>query len=323
MTKLLLKCFIASAFDKNDVDKIYEDVYAPILKNLSIRPLRVDKVEHNDDIDDKIISLIEESDFCIADLTFARPSVYYEAGYACGRNKPVIYTIRKDHFKVTLDDPNGFLRVHFDLRMKNIIPWSINDIAFPQKLEKRIKKIILPMLRKMEHVQSQNIEVNTFNKYSLLEKTDKLVNRAKNLCKSRGYSFTKPKPGSIVKNNSFSCLKDKNETSTYIFFYINPTITKKEMEYLNNDLLYYSDRGNNPNRNVHIIFNSFRTIPRTRIKELLTKFKELDHNTFYCLNNLYVALAPTKLYVHFIDSIKSESDFIVRLKNTLNSNTFI
>ena len=75
-----LRCFIASAFEKNDVDTIFTKVVQPVLSKKGIISLRVDRVEHNDDIDDKILELIKECDFCIADLTYARPSVYYEAG---------------------------------------------------------------------------------------------------------------------------------------------------------------------------------------------------------------------------------------------------
>ena len=119
-----LKCFVASAFDRPDVDEVFTKVLVPLLRKLGIRPLRVDRVEHNDDIDDKIFALLDESDFCIADLSYARPSVYYEAGYAAGKGKPVIYLARRDHFKAKQNDPNGNFRVHFDLQMKNIIPWS-------------------------------------------------------------------------------------------------------------------------------------------------------------------------------------------------------
>jgi len=45
---------------------------------MEIKPYRVDIIEHNDDIDNKIIELILKCDICIADLTYSRPSVYYE-----------------------------------------------------------------------------------------------------------------------------------------------------------------------------------------------------------------------------------------------------
>ena len=315
MSKLLLKCFIASAFDKNDVDIIYKNVLAPILRKLSIKPLRVDKIEHNDDIDDKIISLIEESDLCIADLTYARPSVYYEAGYAFGRYKPVVYIVRKDHFKTINDDPNGLLRVHFDLQMKNIISWSIKDKLFPKKLEKRIIKIIFPIIHKKKLIRVQKDEENSFNKNSLLDKEDQIVYKAKSLFKSRGFSIPKPKPGSIVYNNSFSCLRDKNNTTTTIYFVIEATFTKKQIEFFGNDFLYHQDHSNNSIINFHIIVSTFRALSKARVKEWLGKFKEIDHDTFYCIKNVDSKFAPTNIYIHLIDNIKSELDFVSRLKS--------
>ena len=53
-----MKCFIASAFDHADVDAIFNKAITPVLGELKIKKLRVDRVEHNDDIDDKIFSLI-------------------------------------------------------------------------------------------------------------------------------------------------------------------------------------------------------------------------------------------------------------------------
>ena len=102
-----LKCFVASAFDHDVIDTLYDNGIKRVLLDKGIAPLCVNRVEHNDDIDDKILELIDECDFCIADLTFARPSVYYEAGRVDGLGKPVIFTSRKDHFKPTQGDDYG------------------------------------------------------------------------------------------------------------------------------------------------------------------------------------------------------------------------
>src|ERR1043165_9807243 len=129
-----MKCFVASAFGHDDVDAIYDDCIVLILKKLSVVPLRVDRVDHNEDIDNKIFELLDSADFVIADLTYARPSVYYEAGYAAGKSKPVIYIAKRDHFKARDNDPHGNYRVHFDLQMKNIISWSEPDRTFSDTL---------------------------------------------------------------------------------------------------------------------------------------------------------------------------------------------
>lgn len=118
-----MNCFVASALDHDDVDAVYDRTICPVLKEFNIRPFQVDRVEHNDDIDDRIFQLIDNFDLCISDLTYARPSVYYEAGYAFGRGKPVVYVARSDHFRAQPNDEVGNLRVHFNLQMKNIIRW--------------------------------------------------------------------------------------------------------------------------------------------------------------------------------------------------------
>src|SRR5262245_31154821 len=86
--KSLMKCFIASALGRPDVDAVYDKCVIPVLERLRVAVSRVDRVEHNDDIDDKIFALLDAADFAIADLSYARPSVYYEAGYAAGAGKP-------------------------------------------------------------------------------------------------------------------------------------------------------------------------------------------------------------------------------------------
>lgn len=141
-----LKCFVASAIGHDDVDQILDEAITPVLNDREIDVKRVDRVEHNDDIDDKIFELIEAADFCIADLTYARPSVYYEAGYASGLGKPVLYTSRSDHLRARDDDPHGLLRVHFDLQMKNIITWTAPNITFMRKLKRRVNFVTKPLL---------------------------------------------------------------------------------------------------------------------------------------------------------------------------------
>src|SRR5690349_13253404 len=108
----MLRCFVAMAFDRDDTERDWRQLLRPALKSLDISATRVIDVEHNDDIDDRIRALLQSADFVVADLTYARPSVYYEAGYA-EREVPVVYTCRSDHFKARTDDPNGNLRVHF------------------------------------------------------------------------------------------------------------------------------------------------------------------------------------------------------------------
>lgn len=157
------------AVGRNDTDRVFDKYIAPTLRAAKISPVFMGRLEHNDDIDKRIMREIEECDFAIADLTYARPSVYFEAGYA-QRGVPVIYTSREDHLTPQADDKFGNLRVHFDLLMRNIIRWSApNDSGFPVKLAKRISKVVAPLLRqrqsderaRTQELQFQNISLSS------------------------------------------------------------------------------------------------------------------------------------------------------------------
>jgi nucleoside 2-deoxyribosyltransferase len=150
MAKRQLRCFVAMAVGRPNTDRVYDRYIAPTLRAAKILPVFMGRLEHNDDIDKRIIREIEACDLAIADLTYARPSVYFEAGYA-QREVPVIYTAQQNHLQPRRDDEFGNFRVHFDLLMRNIIPWSSpNDASFPRKLTRRISKVVAPMLRQRQ-----------------------------------------------------------------------------------------------------------------------------------------------------------------------------
>ncbi len=89
-------CFVAMAFGKEDTEKLYDNLMLPVLNKLNIRPVIINRQESNDDLNLQIMEELEKCDFAIADLTYARPSVYFEAGFA-QRAVEVIYTVRADH----------------------------------------------------------------------------------------------------------------------------------------------------------------------------------------------------------------------------------
>jgi nucleoside 2-deoxyribosyltransferase len=184
-----LHCFVAMAFGHTDADAVYDSV-RKALKPIGIMTCRVDRIEHNDDIDKRIIAEIEAADFVLADLTYARPSVYFEAGYA-QRSIPVIYIARQDHFKDKADDPNGNLRVHFDLQMRNIVPWSSGrDRTFLKRLKARVKKVIAPLLTQRKTQLESNRQIKAFDRLSFQDKWKSLVKIAKAHFAHRGYTLT-------------------------------------------------------------------------------------------------------------------------------------
>lgn len=144
-----LSCFVACGFGHKDVDRFFDRIVIPVLTKANVKAVRVDRVEHNGNIDDQIEAQLREADLVLADLTYARPSVYLEAGVAEGMRTPVIFTARSDHFKERDSDPNGNLRVHFDLKMRNIVAWpEVGPVMLARKkLAKRVAHVLKPILR--------------------------------------------------------------------------------------------------------------------------------------------------------------------------------
>lgn len=146
------RCFVAIAFEHSDTDKIYKKAILPTLQKNKIITIIINQRETNNDINNEIIEQLEKCDFCIADLTYARPSVYFEAGFA-QRNVEVIYTARADHFKKNQKDG---LEIHSNLKMKNIIKWKDeNDKKFTKKLEKRLKNTVLKKFKREQTLKQK------------------------------------------------------------------------------------------------------------------------------------------------------------------------
>ena len=132
------KVFIAMWFGI-EMNSVWFSINSAV-ETAGYEPRRIDYGDHSGLIDDAIISEIREAKFLIVDLTHGeegqRGSVYYEAGFGRGLNKPVIQTVRQDH----LDDDVPNLRVAFDLNHYPVIPWSQDYLQdFEKALLKRIK----------------------------------------------------------------------------------------------------------------------------------------------------------------------------------------
>jgi hypothetical protein len=114
--------FVAMWFDA-EVQTLFDDAIVPAVSQAGFRPLRIDLKEHNNKICDEIIAEIRRSRFVVADFTGSRGGVYYEAGFAHGLGKQVIWTVREDHLS----------GVHFDTRQYNHITYTT-----PKELRERL-----------------------------------------------------------------------------------------------------------------------------------------------------------------------------------------
>lgn len=122
--------FVAMWFSP-EMTAAYDEAILPAIEQLGYRAVRIDRQEHNNKIDDEIIAEIRRARFVVADFSCnaegARGGVYYEAGFAAGLGKPVIFTVRESDLS----------RVHFDTRQFNHIVWS-DVTSLRERLSARI-----------------------------------------------------------------------------------------------------------------------------------------------------------------------------------------
>ncbi|MCY4604062.1 MAG: hypothetical protein OXE49_07505 [Gemmatimonadetes bacterium] len=123
--------FIAMQFNDPDLDPFVKDIVKPAVKEGT----GYDLVDMRDvgkaGIIDNIMRVqIRDAKFVIADLTHDNNGAYWEAGYAEGLGKPVIYICEKEKFES--DDGT-----HFDTNHCTTVFWSKsrdNDEGFRQEL---------------------------------------------------------------------------------------------------------------------------------------------------------------------------------------------
>lgn len=84
------RAFVAMWFDPS-MDDIYRKAIEPAIKTAGYDPLRIDKSEHVNRIDDEIIGQIRRARFMVADFTGQRHGVYFEAGMMLGLGRNVIW----------------------------------------------------------------------------------------------------------------------------------------------------------------------------------------------------------------------------------------
>lgn len=314
MATKLIKCFVAMAFGEDDCDAIYDNQIHHTLKSLNISPIRVDRKEPKDDLNVYIIRMLKESDFALADLTYARPSVYYEAGFA-ERKIPVVYTSRKDHLSRSQEDE--CLRVHFDLEMKKIIAWSDpDDITFSKRLKKRINYAIRLIKQQKKEDELLKKDQQAFSTLSIKSRINKIG--AEFQCKLKAKRYWTE---SLVQLNIrvvrhllplevLIGAKMINKTCHLCVVLVTDSITKNEilktLARINGAVLVSSDQ------NIDLFeekyyFCSLRRVPASRFLSVLPNAKPLKApGSFYLRSKYDSRLEITrKIYIRSISPIES------------------
>lgn len=124
--------FVAMWFH-GELNETYTNGFQVGIFQAGYEPIRIDRTEHINRIDDEIIRQIKASRFVVADFTGHRSGVYFEAGFALGLDIPVFWTCRKSDME----------QLHFDIRQFNCIDWETpEDLA--NRLAARLEAVMGP-----------------------------------------------------------------------------------------------------------------------------------------------------------------------------------
>ena len=123
--------FMAMQYGNEKLDPFVQNHFAPAVAETGFHLQRLDDDPKAGLIDDRLRVEIQSCRFLIADLSHANNGAYWEAGYAEGLGKPVIYTCDKAAF-----DKKS---THFDTNHHLTVIWTYDE---PQKAAEELKATI-------------------------------------------------------------------------------------------------------------------------------------------------------------------------------------
>jgi len=111
--------FIAMKFGDPILDSLVEDIIKPAVRSgIGYEVVSMRDVSRAGVIDNLMRAQIRDSAFVIVDLTHDNSGAYWEAGYAEGLGKPVIYICERQKFEEA--------QTHFDTNHCTTVMWSEN-----------------------------------------------------------------------------------------------------------------------------------------------------------------------------------------------------
>lgn len=108
------RCFVAMSFSQ-ELNPTRNAIKTAIRK-ADFNPILIDEIHIDSDvtINDALIAEIRKCRFIVADFSQHKHGVYFEAGFALGLGRQVIYTCHKDEFKKTHFDTNHYPHIIYD-----------------------------------------------------------------------------------------------------------------------------------------------------------------------------------------------------------------
>ncbi len=111
--------FLAMKFGEEPLEDITQNYLKPAINKLGYELVDMRDIAVPGNIDSIMRMRIRDANFVIADLTHDNPGAYWEAGYAEGLGKPVLYICDKKKF-----DEHG---THFDINHYTTVMWETDE----------------------------------------------------------------------------------------------------------------------------------------------------------------------------------------------------
>ena len=112
--------FMAMKFNDDDIEQAYKETFVPGASDSGFTLSRLNEKQPAGLIDDQLRVRIRACAFVISDLTTENAGAYWEAGFAEGLEKPVIYTCEEDAFKSGAS--------HFDTNHHLTVTWNLKNL---------------------------------------------------------------------------------------------------------------------------------------------------------------------------------------------------
>jgi hypothetical protein len=125
------KAFMAMKYGDSDLDQMFSQYFKPAVAATGFELYKLDELPKAGLIDDRLRVEIRSSRFLVSDLTHENAGAYWEAGFAEGLGKPVIYTCEKGKFESQ--------KTHFDTNHHLTVIWDKDN---PQIAVEQLKATI-------------------------------------------------------------------------------------------------------------------------------------------------------------------------------------
>lgn len=145
--------FMAMKFNDAELDALFVEHLRPAIRQTGF-DLRRNDGDHKTAgaIDNRMRVEIRTCRFLLCDLSHGNQGAYWEAGFAEGLGRPVIYLCRRDTFA----HPDPRQRPHFNIANQAIIVWDPADPAPAMRELKAMVRATLPAEARLEDVPDRN-----------------------------------------------------------------------------------------------------------------------------------------------------------------------